>query len=281
LLHRMAATLSLFELALGKTVGRLLRDRVESELKAQGVPLGVFIVPDHLRQLGGLYSDPELWPTLYGLQHDEKDVYRVIGPAGIQDWGDGDAQEILFKHEALIGALDASTKELGGLAAASQISIVLYGTVVDALGRAGAALERACRLLLDRAPAMEAKRAKLTRKRDALVAGRIADRERYEKHISFLSSRLSEAKTFAAQASTYCSAVAALPQSATAAETATQLMALVADGRGLVEKCFGFEHMAASKVRAPLGRSLLHRPTHTHRGPRAPRPHAPRPHAPR
>eukprot|EP00966_Prymnesium_polylepis_P232728 5382559-Prymnesium_polylepis.1 len=52
--------------------GRLLRDRVELELKAQGVPFGVFIVPDHLREIGGLYPDPELWPTLYGLQHDER-----------------------------------------------------------------------------------------------------------------------------------------------------------------------------------------------------------------
>mmetsp|Transcript_40738 Transcript_40738/g.112053 ORF Transcript_40738/g.112053 Transcript_40738/m.112053 type:complete len:152 (-) Transcript_40738:88-543(-) len=57
----MAEALSLFELALGKEAGKLIRAYLEPKLKAQGVPVGVLIVPDHLRQFGGLYSDPELW----------------------------------------------------------------------------------------------------------------------------------------------------------------------------------------------------------------------------
>ena len=45
--------------------------------------------------------------ALIGVQHDEKEIYRVIGPAGIQDWGDGEAQEILAAHAAMPAALDA------------------------------------------------------------------------------------------------------------------------------------------------------------------------------
>ena len=41
MLHRMAATLSLFELALGKEVGKVIRAYLEPKLAEQGVPLSV------------------------------------------------------------------------------------------------------------------------------------------------------------------------------------------------------------------------------------------------
>ena len=75
------------------------------------VPRWVIDVPLHLRAYAGRYSAPAMWPTLYGLQHDEKDMFRVVGRAGLQDWGDGDAQERL-------AALDNGTEALAAAVAA-------------------------------------------------------------------------------------------------------------------------------------------------------------------
>ena len=79
------------------------------------VPFWVFDVPQHLRAYAGRYSDPEKWPTLYGLQHDEKDMFRVVGRAGLQDWGDGDAQARLAALDAATGALAAAVAALRSL----------------------------------------------------------------------------------------------------------------------------------------------------------------------
>ena len=49
----------------------------------------------HLTRFNRLYASPEIWGSLVGIQHDEKDVFRVLGPAGLQDWGDGEAQRLI------------------------------------------------------------------------------------------------------------------------------------------------------------------------------------------
>ena len=43
-----------------------------------GVPPWVLFVPPDLRQFAGRYANPELWPYLYGMQHDEKDAKSVL-----------------------------------------------------------------------------------------------------------------------------------------------------------------------------------------------------------
>ena len=71
---------------------------VRDWLRRSGLPVEVVLVPPEHRRYAGIYANPALWPSLVGTQHDEKDVYRVIGTAGVQDWGDGEAQ-------ILVGAL--------------------------------------------------------------------------------------------------------------------------------------------------------------------------------
>jgi len=245
----LAATLSLFELALGKEVGKVIRAYVEPKLKAQGVPLGVFIVPDHLRDFAGTYSDEEMWPYLIGIQHDEKDVHRVIGPAGIQDWGDGEAQAILEAHSTAINAIDRQVAELRGLAAAAAAPQQQYDGTVGVLTTVSASLASMLDIVKQRAAAMDAKQTKLCTKRDALAAGRIADHECYTKHITFLADRIRDAQAFTTQVTTHRAAVDALPQAQSATQTASHMILLLEEARVLLEKAFGFANVAASKVR--------------------------------
>ena len=51
--------------------------------------------------------DPEMWPALYALQHDEKDIKRVRG--ALQDWGDGEAGR---QYEQQRSAVDAAASAL-------------------------------------------------------------------------------------------------------------------------------------------------------------------------
>ena len=97
---------------------------------------------------------------------------------------------------------------------------------------------------------MGAKQAKLCAKRAALAAGRLADHERYTKHITFLTERIGEAASFSDQVTAHRAAVAALPPHApSATQTATRMVTLLGEARVLLEKAFGFANVAASKVR--------------------------------
>ena len=53
---------------------------VEAWWKARGLPLEMLYVPTHLVRFANLYANPNVWPSLYGLQHDEKDVFALKGP---------------------------------------------------------------------------------------------------------------------------------------------------------------------------------------------------------
>ena len=64
------------------------------------LPQEVVFVPTHLARFNRLYASPDdLGFAVVGIQHDEKDVFRVLGPAGLQDLGDGEAQRLI--HELL------------------------------------------------------------------------------------------------------------------------------------------------------------------------------------
>ena len=96
----------------------LVRAQVASILSAwarrQGLPVEVILPPDHLARFAGLYEAPKLWPSLVGIQHDEKDIFRVLGPAGLQDWGDGEAQRFMHELKRAEDALNVVTSRWGG-----------------------------------------------------------------------------------------------------------------------------------------------------------------------
>ena len=71
----------------------------------------------HLAQYKDLFADPELWPAIAIAQHDEKDIYRTTGPTGIQDWGDGEAQQVLQELSSSVQSMDTALKSLTEAAA--------------------------------------------------------------------------------------------------------------------------------------------------------------------
>jgi len=56
--------------------------------------------PSHLARL----------PSLFGLQHDEKDLFALVGPKGLQDYGDGSCQQKMTElSDALaVGPMDVA-----------------------------------------------------------------------------------------------------------------------------------------------------------------------------
>ena len=65
-------TTSLLVKALAK-----VREWAENRGAAPGIPYQCIVVPEHLRFYDGIYSEPSLWPSLYGIQH--KDLLAAQG----------------------------------------------------------------------------------------------------------------------------------------------------------------------------------------------------------
>ena len=135
------------------------------------VPSWVFDVPQHLRAYAGRYSDPEMWPTLYGLQHDEKDVFRVVGRAGLQDWGDGDAQARLASLDVATGALTAAVAALRSLAPDTMLDQASYLDALRVLQQQLALLQEYAAAAVSSVAALDAKAAQLRSKLAKLTAG--------------------------------------------------------------------------------------------------------------
>lgn len=215
-------------------------------LRECGVPEALIFTPVHFSRFADIYADKSVRSDLYGIQHDEKDVYRIIGPRGIQDWGDGVAQEFLSAYNSAVGQIDTEMTELKKLGAATQPSADRSAAVV-------ASLLNAERLHAEQEPAAaakkadaEAKVAKLTRKIDTLSGARIEQRTRLEKQRRFLEDRVGEAETYTQQLVSHRAVVAALLPTRTVAEQT----ALLDVSRALLETGFGLAHTAASKALA-------------------------------
>ena len=76
---------------LGNPPQRGVIPSVRDWLRRAGLPEEVLLVPPEHLPYSRIYSNPAVWPSLIGTQHDEKDLYPVIGKSGVQDWGDGEA----------------------------------------------------------------------------------------------------------------------------------------------------------------------------------------------
>jgi outer membrane murein-binding lipoprotein Lpp len=230
-------------LRLGLDGARLLR----LWLAASGIPEWLVFVPSHLAAYAGRYSDPDLWPSLYGLQHDEKDMFRVVGRAGLQDWGDGDCQERL-------AALDAATDDLGEVAKALRAAVpgdlAAYGEARRTLQQTLALLRQYAAVADASIEQLNAKVAALRAKLAKLAMDAVKQRERLSKHLTFLAVRSSEVSSFSIHVATHGSDVDALPAAPAAAHTAARLGTMLDDQKGLLETGFGLANAPASKVLA-------------------------------
>ena len=210
------------------------------------VPSWVFDVPQHLRAYAGRYSDPEMWPTLYGLQHDEKDVFRVVGRAGLQDWGDGDAQTRLAALDAAAGALAAAVAALRSLAPDASLDQASYLDARRMVQQQLQLLQEYAAAAVSSVAALDAKAAKLRSKLSKLTAGEAKQIERLNKYLAFISARSAEVSSF----TTHRSAGEALPPAPAAAHTAASLTTMLGDHRALLETGFGLANPPASKALA-------------------------------
>ena len=75
-------------------------------------PARVVLRCPHDRRFFSIYADPALRATLFGLQHDEKDIFRVLGPGGLQDWGDGVCQRLMTELKETDDATTAVERKL-------------------------------------------------------------------------------------------------------------------------------------------------------------------------
>ena len=86
--------------------------QLKAYLNRCGLPEEILFPPPYLAAHHNELADKELWDGLFGAQHDEKDIYRTTGPTGIQDWGDGEAQQVLQELSSSVQAMDTALKSL-------------------------------------------------------------------------------------------------------------------------------------------------------------------------
>ena len=190
--------------------------------------------PPHLRCFHNLYANPELWPKLCFLQHDEKDIFRVRGADGLPDFGDGEAQHIAAEYAKAIDDIEHALQPLRSLLPQAQLSAAAYSAAADALRAASPLLKQYVEKAMVRVPLREKHVAKLRKK----AAAKPALAARLSKHILFLTEQIAEAATCQRRASTWAGAVAALPAAPAQEHTSSALLDLLKEHhaiRALVE----------------------------------------------
>ena len=252
------AKYSLLTFVLGKEVGTIFGRWATAE----GIPHHVLVPPEQCRKLAGIYADESLWPKLVGLQKDDQDVHRKLGIGGLQDWGDGEAQQIEAAYETMQASLSACTGELRKLASQSPPAAACYTAVVMALA-AGVTYHESNDLLAQAVATKNAGKLTKLKKKAAAPSTPPAALEKLHKHISFLEARALELAAFTARVRAHAGQVSSLPASATAAHTATMLLNLLHESHELLDKGVSLANVAASKVRTRVHARMAVRPLTT------------------
>ena len=107
----------------------VINDVIRPWLRRHGVPPEVLLVPPHLVRYKGLYREYELWPHMYILSHDEKDIKRVKG--SLQDWGDGEAQAAYMVKDQALRDLAEALVHLVGI---SVLLVVVANVIARSIG---------------------------------------------------------------------------------------------------------------------------------------------------
>jgi len=176
-----------------------------------GLPRELYLTPDHLLKFANKLSQPSVWPSLYGLQHDEKDIYRVTGAAGLQDWGDGEAQRLADQLNEATRAAAAAAAALHALLPGAAIPAARYASMKTCFATYMPRLQLYQQRAVERLDKREAHAAKLTAKQAKLGAGKQREIDRLGKQIAFITSQCAEARTSDVSVNALLASVNALP----------------------------------------------------------------------
>ena len=152
---------------------------------ARRIPPFALSPPPHLAHWAGRYSDPAVWASLFGIQHDEKDVFRVVGREGLQDWGDGEPQRLLRELDEAVSALSGALLTLRVQPAAAALGAVAYAEARRELLQARELLLKYVGASRTEASRAEAKAVKCRTKLAKLPASD-KQRDRLAKQLAFL-----------------------------------------------------------------------------------------------
>ena len=169
----------------------VINDVLRPWLRRQGVPPEVLLVPPHLVHYKELYSDPQLWPSMYILAHDEKDMKWVKG--SLQDWGDGEAQASYAAKSSALDDLARALSHLRSLGQAAAPSAADFSAVKHLLhGSHAETLKEYCMTASVLVIRHEEHSQRLQRRQARLGAAKAEQSTRLGKHIEFLNSQAAE-----------------------------------------------------------------------------------------
>ena len=218
-------------------------------LRQQGVPHEVLLVPPHLVHYKGHYRNHELWPHMYILSHDEKDMKRMKG--SLQDWGDGEAQAAYAaKGQALhdLAKILADLRSLNQQSTPSAADFMRAKSLLQ--GSHAETLKEYCVMATVLVVRHDEHGQRLQRRQARLGAAKAEQSARLGKHIEFLNAQVAEIQQLLRHSAGLSASVAALPAAPMAHSTVAELASLVSDMRKLIEYGFDLAHVAASKALA-------------------------------
>ena len=221
----------------------------------RGLPVQLLWTPIHLRQWRGLYCAPSLWPTLVGLQHDEKDLFSQRGSKGLQDWGDDEAQRLTTQLEDALGILAARMALLQARSPHEMLDVQRLAdsssTLLSHIGQLRRYSEAAALLNGQR----DKQRLRLERKKKRMTS--VARCEGIERRIAEINGRCAEVVSFDDRTKALSAGVAALPAAPAAACTTTSMLALLGELKALLELGFALANAPASKMLAVCTKSVF------------------------
>ena len=225
--------------------------------RANGIPEQVLFPPPHLARYAGMYGSSECWQSLIGVQHDEKDIYRTEGAGGIQDWGDGNAQQLLDRLATTRAAVATGLKELRRLPAGAQLDLAQYTPRAAELCNALKLLQEYQEAVDGRITLVEAKTTKLIAKQGRLGAGQAAQHASIDKYVSFNRDWCGRVSSVKARTAALRGAVSALPATPQYEHSSTFMAPLFEDADVLLEKAFALSQVPASKLLAVVYASIF------------------------
>ena len=202
----------------------------------------------HLAQYKDLFADPELWPAIAIAQHDEKDIYRTRGAAGLCDSGDGEAQRLQQELDTVVAQASDMIDSLKTLAAGTIIPRAALHECRKTLNVTMPIVQRYCTEVLEAIAGREAHAKKLHAKKQRLTD--VAKIERLEKQIRYINLETAEVHSCKRRVDALLADVAALPAAPASGLTVSKVNAMFDELKELLVAAFGHAHTPASKALA-------------------------------
>jgi hypothetical protein len=224
---------------------------VKAWLRRQGIPFEVLFPPAHLQTHSWRYADPVMWPSLYVLQHDEKDIKRVRG--ALQDWGDGEAARQYEQQQSAVDEAASALEEVRKLDADKVLThaefFAAMAPLMEHMKTLTAYAQEATKLSARHQDHLK----RLLRRKGRLSAASQST-ERLSRHIGFLNEQLSEIQQFERHVQSLDDGIVASRQ---AEAKAGALADLLSDLKKLLPQGLKLSTVPASKVLAVINSSIF------------------------